>query len=288
MPGRRGPGRGPAPVARRVVRKNHAKKAAHAADENQKKAAETKEESPPKKEEETKVVSYECEYPRCEKPPEYGFKDKASYAQFCADHKSDDMVFLIADPEHPQESSLERVKQYKKMEPELIALEGAPGKATACRAEVKKLTGQVYKEDSDIQTITKGIQELDTKLAEQAHKPKVMGGKTLFGKGIFIQDQNIVDGLEKDKTVNEGKMMELKGRKVIHDSRLKTLKEELPGLEKNAADYTSTKETMEKFKTTAIENEASALYLQLKSKGMKKEMHAEGEVIFLRLLAKAA
>ena len=93
MPGRRGPGRGPAPV-RRAVRVNHAKKAARAADENQKKAAETKEESPPKKEEETpktKVVSYECEYPRCEKPPEYGFKDKASYAQFCVDHKSDDV-----------------------------------------------------------------------------------------------------------------------------------------------------------------------------------------------------
>lgn len=288
MPGRgrgigpgRGRGRGP-PVAR-AARRHHAMQQAYA----EPAPAPAQKESPPPKEEPKKTeVSYNCEFPRCEHPSEYGFKDEGSYPQFCEEHKSDDMVLLVPDPNNPKKASLERVRQYKKMEPEVDTLKGAPAKAVACQAEIKRLAGAIHQEGEEVQTLTKKIAELDAGLASQEKKPRLKG-KTLFGKGLLAQDQGVIDSLTKDKDVKEKRVVEVKGEKEINEVHIKQLKEDLKPLAKDSADYSALVKTMKELKVTAIEAEASGLYLQLKAKGMKKEMKGEGEVIFARLVAKA-
>ena len=297
MPGRgrgRGRGRGPGPGRgrARAVRAAHAAAAhqqqAQAQQAQQKEGEEDKKEETPKEAEKEpkQQVSSECEFPRCDKPPEFGFSDEGSYPQFCAEHKSNEMVLLVADPDNPSESSLERVRQYKKMEPELDALKEAPEKAAACKAEIKTLTREIHTEDEDIKKITKKIDELNADLSKQEKKPK-RTGKTLFGKGKIFQDQGVIDKLTKDKENQEQKVVDIKGQKEINDAKLNQLKEDLQGLAKDADEYASIEETMKDLKATAIESEASALYLQLKAKGMETEMNAEGEVIFQRLVEKA-
>jgi chaperonin cofactor prefoldin len=196
------------------------------------------------------------------------------------------MILLVADPDRPKQSSLELVRKYKELEPELDALEDAPQKAEKCKAEIKRLSGNIHREEEGVKKITKAIDELDAKLADQAKKPKLRG-KTVFGKGVLQQDQNLIDNLTKDKEEKEAKVVELKGQKEIDEMKLKALKEDLPSLARPAAKHAEIEQKMKELKSKAIDAEASALYLQLKAKGMQKEMHAEGELIFHRLLAKA-
>lgn len=287
MPPGRGPGRGRGrgpPVARAARRHHHHQQMAA---QQQPAAATPKEEAPPKEEPKKEEVSYNCEFPRCDKPSEYGFKDEGSYPQFCDEHKSDTMVLLVPDPNSPKEASLERVRQYKKMEPELDALKDAPAKAAKCKAEIQQLTGKIHHEGEEVAALTKKIGELDAGLASQEKKPRLKG-KTLFGKGLLAQDQGVIDNLTKEKEGKEKRIVEVKGEKEIDEAHITQLKEDLKPLAKDAADYSAVVKTMKELKATAIEAEASGLYLQLKAKGMKKEMNAEGDVIFARLVAKAA
>mmetsp|Transcript_24342 Transcript_24342/g.42612 ORF Transcript_24342/g.42612 Transcript_24342/m.42612 type:complete len:289 (-) Transcript_24342:78-944(-) len=283
-PGRgRGPGRG---RARRHARRAH-RAQQYAAPAPAPAPAEEKHEeaavAAPKEE-----VVVQCEFPRCENLPEYGFADKGAIAQFCAEHKSDEMVLLVADPNNPKESSLELVRKYHKLETDLEALHEAPEKSDACKAGIKQASADIYKEETGIKQLTKSLEELDAKLEEQEKKTKFTG-KTLFGKGRFFQDQGVIDQLTKDKEANEAKVSKLKGQKAIDEVHLVQLRDNLPALAKPAAEYAQIDAMMKKLKATAIDDEASALYLALKAKGgkKKKELFAEGEVIFERLEDKA-
>ena len=282
-PGRgRGPGRGRA--RRHARRANHAQQYADPAPAPAEEKHEEAAVAAPKEE----VVVVQCEFPRCEKLPEYGFPDKGAIAEFCVDHKSDEMVLLVADPNNPKESSLKLVRKYHKLETDLENLHEAPEKSEACKAGIKKASSDIHKEETGIKQLTKSLEELGGKLEEQGGKTKFMG-KALFGKGRSFQDQGVIDQLTKDKEANEAKVVKLKGQKEIDELYLVKLREDLPALAKPAAEYAKIDETMKKLKATAIDNEASALYLALKSKGgkKKKELFAEGEVIFERLEDKA-
>mmetsp|Transcript_13591 Transcript_13591/g.24582 ORF Transcript_13591/g.24582 Transcript_13591/m.24582 type:complete len:288 (+) Transcript_13591:126-989(+) len=284
MPPGRGPGPGRGRARRHARRANRAQQYADPAPapagEKQKEAAA----AAPKEE----VVVVQCEFPRCENLPEYGFADKGAIAEFCADHKSDEMVLLVADPNNPKESSLELVRKYHKLETDLEALHEAPEKSDACKAGIKQASADIYKEETGIKQLTKSLEELGGKLEDQEKKTKFTG-KTLFGKGRLFQDQGVIDQLSKDKEANEAKVVKLKGQKEIDELYLVQLRKDLPALAKPAAEYAKIDETMKKLKATAIDDEASALYLALKAKGgkKKKELFAEGEVIFERLEDKA-
>eukprot|EP00562_Extubocellulus_spinifer_P028972 CAMPEP_0178657430 /NCGR_PEP_ID=MMETSP0698-20121128/25381_1 /TAXON_ID=265572 /ORGANISM="Extubocellulus spinifer, Strain CCMP396" /LENGTH=319 /DNA_ID=CAMNT_0020299607 /DNA_START=80 /DNA_END=1035 /DNA_ORIENTATION=+ len=289
-PGRgrgRGPGRGPGP-GRAVARHHHRMAAANAAAaqppaqaEPQKKEEEEDAGSKPK---EAEKISYSCEFPRCEKPSEYGFKEEGSYPQFCSEHKSDDMILLVPDPDNPKDSSLQKVRQYKKMEPGLKELEDAPAKADACKAEIQKVTTKLHREESDIASLTKALAELNAGLASQEKKPKRKFGK---GHGLMFQDQGEIDRLTAEKADKEGRVVKVKTDREINQAKLEQLKTDLKPLAKDAAEYASTKKAMDKLKADAVDDEASGLYLQLKAKGMTKQMNEEGDVIFARLMEKA-
>lgn len=230
----------------------------------------------------------QCEFPRCGNLPEYGFADKGAIAQFCAEHKSDEMVLLVADPNNPKESSLKLVREYHTLELDKETLHEASVKSAACKGEIKRVSTNIHEEETGIKQLSKSLEELDAKLKDQEKKPKIFGGKTLFGKGRIAQDQGVIDHLTKDIESKGARVAELKGQKELDEVHLVQLKEDLPALAKPAAEYEEIKEKMKKLKATAIDNEASALYLTLKANGRKrKELHAEAEVIFQRLEDKA-
>ena len=278
MPGRGRAGR----VARRQVRRQVRHNRQVGAYDQQPQQAAKPEQAPAHVKEEKKVI-VECEFPRCEKLPEYGFKDEG-IAQFCLDHKSDEMVLLVADPDKPKESSLELVKKYLQLEKDLEPLKEAPAKSEACKAEIKRISAKVYNEEIGINQLTKEMKALDVKVEEESNKPK------LFGRGVFGRDQDDIEKWTKEKEQKGGKIVEIKGEKEMNELKLAQLKEKLPGLMKPADEYTEINNTMKKYKTTAIEAEASALYLALKAAGFKKkkELNVESEIIFQRLKDKVS
>lgn len=283
------PGRGPGPPGGRVRRHHRraqrrqvaaaAQPAPAAAPEKKHEQASARQQAAPKEE-----VVVQCEFPRCQHLPEYGFADKGAIAQFCTEHKSDEMVLLVADPNNPKESSLELVRKYHTLEEDLEALHEAPAKCDACKTGIKMISAAIHKEETGIRQLTKSLEELDAKLKDQENKPRLRG-KTLFGKGRVFRDQGVIDQLTKDKAAKGAEVVELKGQKNIDELHLVQLKEDLPALAKPAAEYAEIDAMMKKLKATAIDDEASALYLALKAKGRKKktELFAEGEVIFQRL-----
>lgn len=107
-------------------------------------------------------------------------------------------------------------------------------------------------------------------------------------EGVFGRDQDDIDKWTKEKEQKGGKIVEIKGEKEMNEVKLAQLKEKLPGLMKPADEYTEINNTMKKYKTTAIEAEASALYLAFKAAGFKKkkELQVESEIIFQRLKEK--
>lgn len=272
-------------VARRQVRRQvrHNRQVGAYYQQPQQAAAKPEQSPAPAPVKEEKKVIVECEFPRCEKLPEYGFKD-GRIAQFCIDHKSDEMVLLVADPDKPKESSIDLVKKYLKLEKDLEPLKEAPAKYEACKAEIKRISAKVYNEEIGINQLTKEMKALDVKVEEESSKPK------LFGRGIFGRDQYDIDKWTKEKEQKGGKIVEIKGEKEMNELKLAQLKEKLPGLMKLADEYTEINNTMKKYKTKAIEDEASALYLALKAAGFKKkkELQVESEIIFQRLKEKVA
>lgn len=63
------------------------------------------------------------------------------------------MILLVSDPDKPNESSLELVKKYIKLEKDLESLKEAPTKSEACKAEIKRLSAQICNEEIGINSL---------------------------------------------------------------------------------------------------------------------------------------
>ena len=284
-PGRgpgRGRGRGPAPVAvaahRNQARQQAAAEAAAAPAPAP--AEEPAPEAPPKDD----SFGIICSFPRCEARPEYGFPDDA-VAQFCEEHKSGDMIKLVADPENPKESSLEKVREYNELKIKLDDLKDAPSKAHACEKEIKVLSAAVNKEESDIESLTRAIASIEVDLDKEEHKPK---GKLKIGRGKLgiKQSPEKIEELNKDKEHKIAKMGKVKGQKELDVAKLNALREQLPAVQKPYAEYKEIAAKMSKLKAAAIDSEPSSVYLVCRANDDKEQMKAVGDVIFKRLLTK--
>lgn len=168
-----------------------------------------------------------CEFPRCEGEAEFGFPDEPNVANFCGVHKSGDMILVHAErasflamadvsdaldevakeeDKNPEQTSLELAKQCIMLDPELEALESAQERAVSGREAMEDLVGNIQHETDDIHAISKSIEKLRDRIKKQDWKPNLKG-KSLFGKGIFIKDNKVVDGMVAGKV---GQEMELR------------------------------------------------------------------------------
>lgn len=196
------------------------------------------------------------------------------------------MVLLVADPDSPKEASIALVREYKELKPKLDALKDAPSQADTCEKGIKNLSAKVNKEEVEIDKLTKAIESLSVNITKEEAKPK----PRLVGRGKlgFKQDKDKIDKWTKEKETDVAKLGKVKGQHELDVAHLAALKEELPGVKKPYREYKEIEAKMTKLKADAIDAEASALYLACRGKGKKKEMNAEGEVIFNRLLTLAA
>lgn len=243
--------------------------------------------APPPQEEEAAPLAKEeplkgvvCGFPRCEALPEYGFPDEP-VAQCCAEHKSEDMVLKVADPENPKEESLALVKQYQDLVPKLEELKDAPAKAHAAEDEIRKLSQKIAKEGSDIADLTKAVEHLIVDIHKEEAKP------VRRIKGPMAQHPEKIAQWNKEKDSKTAKVGEIKGQKELDEAKLSQLKEDLPAIEKPAKEYRGIHAQMTKLKADAVDAEASAMYLACRAQNKEEEMNAEGDVIFQRLLEKA-
>lgn len=253
-----------------------------------------------------------CEFPRCTEAPCYCFADEPEVARFCGKHKSDDMVLApgaTAPPKSEEEeiivaaatpvvtatpaaggptpAALELAYKYFQLKPEYDSLETIASEASAHQSKLDGLKSQIKTEVASIHKTSKSIEKLEKQLESQDHKWVDCFGKSIFGLGILMKDQKLVDKKAAALKSDEQKKTELEGAKAKDETTLASMQKEQARLDglvevRNALDA-----RVQELRATCLELEGTTTLRRLQSKHQNHERMHESLTYCRQDVAKA-
>ena len=231
-----------------------------------------------------------CEFPGCTEAPLYSFFWETTVPRFCAPHKSIDMVLadgttkaLPSEPHvfvpavastGPSAASLELAYKYFELKPEYDSLENINAEAAAHRTKLDSLKSQIKTEVDSIHKTSKAIEKLEKQLESQDSKVLNCFGKSIFGMGILMKDQNLIDKKAAELKIGEQKKAELEGAKKNDEFDLSAIQTEQDRLDSLVEIRNALHARVQELRATCLEAEGTTALRRLQSKHQNNErMH---------------
>jgi hypothetical protein len=234
-----------------------------------------------------------CEFPGCSEVPLYSFFWETTVPRFCAPHKSSDMVLadgakaLPSDEPDiavvfvpavastgPSEASLELAYKYFELKPEYDSLENIKTEAATNQIKLGSLKSQVKTEVDSIHKTSEAIAKLEKQLESQDNKWLNVFGKSIFGLGILMKDQKLIDKKTAELKIGEEKKAEQEGKKKIDETDLSEVQAEQVRLDSLVEIRNALDARVQELRATCLEVEGTTALRRLQSKHQNNErMH---------------
>jgi hypothetical protein len=230
-----------------------------------------------------------CEFPRCTEAPLYSFRDETAVPRFCALHKSNDMVLadgatvLPSEPDvavpavastGPSAASLELAYKYFELKPEHDSLENIKTEAAAHHTKLDGLKSRIKIEADGIHKTSEAIEKLEKQLESQDKKLLNLFGKSIFGMGILMKDQKIIDKKTAELKIGEQKKAELETTKKNDEYDLSAMQTEQDRLDSLVEIRNALEARVQELRAACLEAEGTTALRRLQSKHENNErMH---------------
>jgi hypothetical protein len=244
------------------------------------------------KDESTMIPLKTCEFPGCTEAPLYSFFWETAVPRFCTQHKSNDMVLadgattaLSSPPAEPDiavastgpttsAASLELAYKYFELKPEYDSLENIKTEAAAHRTKLNSLKSQIKTEVDSIHKTSEAIAKLEKQLESQDNKVLNLFGKSIFGLGILMEDQKLIDKKTAELKIGEQKKAELEGAKQNDEYDLSAMQTEQDRLDSLVEIRNALDARVQELRATCLEAEGTTALRRLQSKHQNNErMH---------------
>jgi hypothetical protein len=230
-----------------------------------------------------------CEFPCCTEAPLYSFFWETAVPRFCAQHKSNDMVFadgatapssepgVVAAPAlastagAPSAASLELAYKYFELKPEYDSLENIKTEATAHRNKLDSLKSQIKTEVDSIHKTSEAIAKLEKQLQSQDNKVLDCFGKSIFGFGILMKDQKLIDKKTAELKIGEDKKFELEGVKAKDETDLSAMQTEQDRMDSLVEIRNALDARIQELRATCLEAEGTTALRRQQSKYQNQE-----------------
>ena len=234
----------------------------------------------------TMTAAMTCEFPRCSEEPLYTFVDDIATPHFCQRHKSPEMILAngvqrpgvegavrTGHPEPttptsttgPSQASLELAYSYFALKPEYDSLETIQQQAQDHQSKLDGLKSKVQTEVRDIHKTSKSIEQLEQQIQKQETKFIDCFGKSIFGFGLLMKDQKVIDKKAQALTLNEEKKAQLDKAKAQDESSLAALQTEQARLDELVEIRRALEARVQELRSTCLEYEGTTELRKLQS-----------------------